>query len=204
MPHRETEHLRVLIANEHGDRLARIVRHVTALDHDVITAEVTIADLPILAARDRPDLAFVGLDQSPEQALALIESIVRQKACPVIVVPRAGAPDLVKQASVCGVFAQIRIYDADDWQSSIDIVLRRFADYRDLEGAFQRRAITERAKGILMERHSVDEQRAFALLRERARNSNRTLIDVASAVLEGQPLLPRVPMPVRNTSLIPG
>jgi hypothetical protein len=29
--------------------------------------------------------------------------------------------------------------DADmDWQSSIDIVLRRFAEYHDLEGAFGR------------------------------------------------------------------
>ena len=36
-------------------------------------------------------------------------------------------------------------------------MLRRFAEYHDLEGAFGRRALTERAKGILMERHSVDE-----------------------------------------------
>jgi hypothetical protein len=28
----------------------------------------------------------------------------------------------------------------------IDIVLRRFAEYHDLEGAFGRRAVTERAK----------------------------------------------------------
>jgi hypothetical protein len=33
---------------------------------------------------------------------------------------------------------------------------RRFAEYHDLEGAFGRRAVTERAKGILMERHSID------------------------------------------------
>ena len=39
--------------------------------------------------------------------------------------------------------------DVDDWQSSIDIVLRRFAEYHDLEGAFGRRALIERAKGIL-------------------------------------------------------
>ena len=46
------------------------------------------------------------------------------------------------------------------------IVLRRFAEYHDLEGAFGRRALTERAKGILMERHSIDEDRAFEMLRE--------------------------------------
>ena len=68
-------------------------------------------------------------------------------------------PRFVREASRRGMFAYIEDGDEEDdeWQSSIDIVLRRFAEYHDLEGAFGRRAITERAKGILMERHSVDE-----------------------------------------------
>ena len=78
-----------------------------------------------------------------------------------------------------------------DWQSSIDIVLRRFAEYQDLEGAFGRRAVTERAKGILMERHSVDEAAAFEMLREHSRSTNRKLVDIASAVVDGHALLPK-------------
>jgi AmiR/NasT family two-component response regulator len=69
-------------------------------------------------------------------------------------------------------------------------VLRRFAEYHDLEGAFGRRAITERAKGILMERHSIEERAAFELLRNDARSTNRKLVDVASAVVDGHRLLP--------------
>jgi AmiR/NasT family two-component response regulator len=72
-------------------------------------------------------------------------------------------------------------------------VLRRFSEYHDLEGAFGRRAITERAKGILMERHSVDEPAAFEMLREHARTTNRKLVDVASAVVDGHRLLPKQP-----------
>jgi response regulator NasT len=91
------------------------------------------------------------------------------------------------------VFADITDADAKDWQSSIDIVLRRSAEYHDLEGAFGRRAVTERAKGMLMERHSVDEPAAFELLRRHARTTNRKLVDVASAVVDGHPLLPKQP-----------
>ena len=58
--------------------------------------------------------------------------------------------------------------------------------------AFER-ALIERAKGILMERHSVDEERAFAMLRERSRNDNRKLIDLAAAVVDGHRLLPKRP-----------
>jgi AmiR/NasT family two-component response regulator len=83
----------------------------------------------------------------------------------------------------------------DDWQSSIDIVLRRFAEYHDLEGAFGRRALTERAKGILMERHAIDEASAFQMLRERSRVDNRKVIDLAAAVVDGHGLMPKQPHP---------
>jgi hypothetical protein len=45
------------------------------------------------------------------------------------------------------VFAHISDADAAAWQRSIDIVLRRLAEYHEIEGAFGRRALTERAKG---------------------------------------------------------
>jgi AmiR/NasT family two-component response regulator len=188
--HRETQHLRVLIANERRERLALVVPIVTALGHEVIAREIEVSEVGAVTARERPDVALVGLGQSSEHALSLIEKIVQEAACPVIVLLHAPDPSFVKEASKRGIFAYISD-SSEDWQSSIDIVLRRFAEYQELEGAFGRRAITERAKGILMERHSVDELRAFALLREHARNSNRKLIDVATAVVDGHRLLPK-------------
>ena len=49
----------------------------------------------------------------------------------------------------------------------------------------------ERAKGILMERHSADERQAFELLREQARSSSRRVVEVAQSVIDGHALLPR-------------
>jgi AmiR/NasT family two-component response regulator len=118
---------------------------------------------------------------------------VREAACPVIVLLHARDPEFISEASKRGVFAHISDADVEDWQSAIDIVLRRFAEYQDLQGAFGRRALTERAKGILMERHGIDEARAFEMLREQARVDNRKLIDLATAVVDGHRLLPRDP-----------
>jgi AmiR/NasT family two-component response regulator len=193
MNYRETEHLRVLIANERKDRLALVAPIVAALGHEVIAREIEVEDVGPVTARERPDVALVGLGNSSEHALGLIEKIVREAACPVIVLLHAPDPAFVKEASKRGVFAHISDDDVEDWQSSIDIVLRRFAEYQDLEGAFGRRALTERAKGILMERHSIDESSAFAMLRERSRVDNRKLIDLAAAVVDGHRLLPRNP-----------
>lgn len=190
MSYRETDNLRVLIANERKDRLALVAPIVAGLGHEVIAREVDVDDVGPVTARERPDVALVGLGESSQHALTLIEKIVHESACPVIVLIHSPDPTFVKEASKRGIFAYIT--DAEqDWQSSIDIVLRRFAEYHDLEGAFGRRAITERAKGILMERHSLDEAAAFEMLRDHSRTVNRKLVDIASAVVDGHPLLPK-------------
>src|ERR1043165_9345745 len=167
MNDRETGHLRVLIANERKARLPRGAPIVVGRGHEVIAREIDVEDVGPVTARERPDVALVGLGDSSEHALGLIEQIVQEAACPVIVLMHAPDPAFLREASKRGVFAFVR--EEDDWQSTIDMALRRFVDYRELQNAFGRRAVTERAKGILMERHSIDEAAAFELLREQAR-----------------------------------
>jgi len=193
MSSRDTEHLRVLIANERKDRLALVAAIVIDLGHEVIAREIEVDNVGDVTARERPDVALVGLGDSSEHALEMIDKIVHEAACPVIVLLHARDAEFVREASKRGVFAHISDDDVEDWQSSIDIVLRRFAEFHELEGAFGRRALTERAKGILMERHAINEARAFEMLRERSRIDNRKLIDLAAAVVDGHRLLPRQP-----------
>jgi AmiR/NasT family two-component response regulator len=192
------EHLRILIANQRKDRLALVASVVVALGHEVIAREIEVEEVGAVTARERPDVALVGLGASSQHALELIDKIVREAACPVIALLHEPDPGFVKEASKRGVFAHISDSDVEDWQSSIDIVLRRFADFHDLEGAFGRRALIERAKGILMERHSIDEGSAFEMLRDQSRIGNRKLIDLAAAVADGHRLLPKQPQTPHN------
>jgi response regulator NasT len=193
MSNTDTTHLRVLIANERKDRLALVAPIVVALGHEVIAREIEVHEVGAVTARERPDVALVGLGASSDHALELIDKIVREAACPVIALLHGRDPDFIREASKRGVFAHISDADVEDWQSAIDIVLRRFAEYQNLAGAFGRRALIERAKGILMERHSIDEASAFEMLRNQSRIGNRKLIDLATGVVDGHGLLPREP-----------
>lgn len=184
------EALRVLIANERADRLEATTRIVERLGHVVIARELQVSDVAAMTAHSTPDVALVAVGESSENALGLISRIVQEAACPVIAVLEVEDPSFVREAAKRGVFAYLADGDAEELESALDIVLQRFAEFRNLEGAFGRRAITERAKGILMERHGVDEHRAFELLRAQSRNTGRKLVEVAAAVVEGHLLLP--------------
>jgi AmiR/NasT family two-component response regulator len=181
--------LRVLIANERKDRLELLARVVTGLGHEVIAREVDVTEVGAVTAREHPDVAFVGLGLSSEHALELIAEIVHESTCPVIALLSAKDPSYIREAAKRGVFAYIVDADAEELQSAIEITLQRFAEYHNLQGAFGRRAVIEQAKGILMARHAIDQEKAFAMLRSHSQRNGRKVIDVADAVVESHLLL---------------
>lgn len=195
-----TRPLVILIAHERADRLAQVTRAVTKLGHQVIERTIGIIDVGRATIEARPDVAIVivGPDSEP-QALRSIDRIVKEAACPVIAILDVQDREFINEAAKRGIFAYIADgKDPEELQSSIDIVLRRFAEYHNLEGAFGRRAVTERAKGILMERHGIDEQESFNMLRDHARRHNRKMVDVAEEIVSAHRLLPGAVRPGRS------
>jgi AmiR/NasT family two-component response regulator len=189
-PHQPSA-LRVLIADGEGARLREVTETVASLGHEVIAHEAGLAEVGPATARMKPDVAVVIVGESTDYSLRMIDRIVREAACPVVAVLAVQDQEFIKEAARRGIFASVRHEgDSGELQSSIDIVLQRFAEFHNLEGAFGRRALLERAKGILMERHSIDEHAAFELLRAEARRASRKIGDVAEAVLSAHALLP--------------
>jgi response regulator NasT len=185
----ELNHLRVLIANERRERLELLAQVVAGLGHEVIAREIEVTEVGAVTARERPDVALVGLGLHSEHALDLITEIVRESSCPVIALLSAKDPAYVREAAKRGVFAYIVEGSPEELQSAIDITLQRFAEYQSLQGAFGRRATIEQAKGILMARHAVDAAKAFEMLRGHSQHNGRKLVDVAEAVVESHLLL---------------
>jgi AmiR/NasT family two-component response regulator len=183
------QHLRVLIANERRDRLALLADVVTGLGHEVIAREIDVEEVGPVTARERPDVALVGLGVSSQHALELIEQIVLESTCPVIALLTAEEPAYVKEAAKRGVFAYIVDTTPEELQSAIDVTLQRFTEYHNLQGAFGRRAVIEQAKGILMARQGIDAEKAFVLLRDHSQHSGQKLVDVASAIVDSHLLL---------------
>jgi AmiR/NasT family two-component response regulator len=182
-------HLRVLIANERRDRLELLAAVVAGLGHEVIAREIYVKEVGAVTARERPDVALVGLGVNSEHALDLISEIVREASCPVIALLHADDPAYIHEAAKRGIFAYIVDTTPEELQSAIDITLQRFTEYHSLQGAFGRRAVIEQAKGILMSRHAVDADDAFELMRDHSQHNGRKVADVAQAIVDSHLLL---------------
>ena len=185
-PHR----LRVLVANERDERLDRITSVVERLGHEIVARSLEIKDVGPLSRETGAEVALVGLGLDGEHALDLITSIVHEAACPVIALLDAEDPTYVDEAAKRGVFAYIVMDGSEQLQGALDITLRRFAEFSNLQGAFGRRALIEQAKGILMARNGIDADAAYELLKSQSQHSGRKLFEIAQALTETHRLLP--------------
>ena len=195
---RTARHLRVLIADEDEDALRHLASVLERLGHEVTPHAVAVADAIELIATEDPDLAMVVVHKDDEHALALIAETVEYASGPVIAQTRDGDVEFVTRAAERGISAWIESSTPEVVQGAIEVALRRYEETArlqvkvdQLESALQRRALIERAKGILMERHGLDDRGAFEMLRDHARAQSRRVVEVARAVTDGHALLPR-------------
>jgi len=197
----DEKHLRILLANEREEELRELGDVLEKLGHDVTPFAVSVSDAIELIASEDPDLAFVVFDGDDAHGLALISETVEFASGPVLVsVREAKDPAVIARAADMGISGYVDSWEAHDVQAAIEVALRRHREearltekVEQLQTALERRTVIERAKGILMERHSIDDQEAFQRLRDVARSGGRRVVDVSQAVLDGHALLPKQP-----------
>jgi AmiR/NasT family two-component response regulator len=179
-----------MAASEDRDRLEQIARTLGGLGHDVVATEIDVAVVADAVAQLRPDLAIVGLhDHHADHALGMIGEIIAEGICPVVAVTDGDDPEFVEQAAASGIFAYTSSFDPEALRGAMDVALRRFDQAVKLEAAIARRALIERAKGVLMERYSIDERAAFEMIRDQSRKSGAKVLAVSEALLQSHSLL---------------
>jgi response regulator NasT len=194
----ETNGLKILAADEDERALEETATVLRELGHEVSAFAVGTEEAAEAIAREDPDLSVVVVHRDDDHALDLIDEIVSFSSGPVVALLESEDTEFVRDAAHRGIHAYARPITAEAVQSAVEVAMRRHAEHSklsetvdQLEGALERRAVIERAKGVLMERHSVDERAAFELLRSQARSTSRPVVELARAVLEGHALLPK-------------
>jgi AmiR/NasT family two-component response regulator len=192
--------LRVLAADEDEQALERTAALLRALGHEVASFAVDVAAVGDRVAEVDPDAAVVVVHRDDEHALDLIAEIASFASGPVVALLDGEDAEFVARAAERGVDAVAGRHSEAALQSALELAVRRYGESArlteqvgQLEGALDRRALIERAKGVLMERHGVDDRAAFELLRSHARGQSRTVVDTARSVLDGHELLPARP-----------
>jgi AmiR/NasT family two-component response regulator len=192
--------LRVLIADERREVLEALSDLVQAAGHEPVACVVGLTETATAAERHEPDVAVVGVHDDSGHALDLLGTIAAA-GIPVVITLDEADEQFIAEAATRGVVAHARPVDQDAIATALRLAHTRgqaltrslTERVREIQERMRDRALVERAKGILMERHDISEQEAYAMLRRHARDERRPMVSTAEALLRARPLLPRRP-----------
>ncbi len=142
----------------------------------------------------RPDVAILDIKMPGLDGLSVAREIATERQAAVLVLTAFSQRDLIERARDTGVLAYlIKPFQRSDLIPAIELALGRFREVKALEDEVRgledrldaRRAI-DRAKGVLMDEHSLSEQDAFSFIQRTAMNRRSTMKNVADEVIEGR------------------
>jgi response regulator NasT len=180
--------LRVLVVAS-PPRARTIVAAVSTLGHSVHSVDTDLGTAARAAADAACEVVVVAPEDDLAGALRLIALLTHDASFPVVAALSAMDPELLEKAVAAGASGAVVGADVEGLRIALLVARRRFLDYRSLRDAFDRRAEIEQAKGLLMARHGINGEQAFAMLREHSQRTNRKLVEIAGALSKAHVLL---------------
>lgn len=141
----------------------------------------------------RPDAAVLDIKMPGMDGLTAARQIGTEKLSAVVILTSFSQAELVSEATAAGVGAYVvKPFQASDVVPALEIAISRFADLMTAteraaaaEEALETRKVIDRAKGILMDGHSMSERDAFTFLQRTAMGERRQMRAVAAEVVAG-------------------
>ncbi|MDA3647136.1 response regulator [Saccharopolyspora indica] len=145
-----------------------------------------------LAEELRPDLVILDVKMPKMDGIEAASNIAGERIAPVVILTAFSQRDLVERARDAGAMAYlVKPFAKRDLVPAIELAVSRFTEVQALESEvadlterLEARKTIERAKGLLMSKHSLSEPESFRWLQRTAMDRRTTMKAVAEAVLE--------------------
>ena len=185
--------IRVVIAED--EAIIRLdLRETLEEEGYEVVGETGRGDKAVELVREmRPDLAILDIKMPHMDGLEAARIISGERICGVLMLTAFSQREVVEDARDAGALAYlVKPYQKSDLIPAIEVAIGRFRELQQLSGEvdalgeqLEARKAIDRAKGVLMDAHSLSESDAYAFIQKAAMKDRRQMRDVAQEVLDG-------------------
>ena len=160
-----------------------------------VVADTGRGDTAIDLVREhRPDVAIFDIKMPGIDGLDAARVVSAEKICPVVMLTAFSQREVIEQARDAGALAYlVKPFQKTDLVPAIELAIGRFLELKSLSGErdaldeqLELRKVLDRAKGLLIDQHSLTEQAAFDFIQKMAMSKRMRMLDVAKAILSGE------------------
>jgi response regulator NasT len=142
----------------------------------------------------KPDLVILDIKMPGTDGLSAARHISSERLAAVVILTAFSQRDLIEQATEAGAYAYlVKPFQKSDLIPAIEVALRRHTeltslerDAGDLAEKLEARKVIDRAKGKLMDEHSLGEQEAWRFLQQQAMSNRVKVHEIAQRVMDGE------------------
>jgi AmiR/NasT family two-component response regulator len=159
-----------------------------------VVGETGRGDKAVDLVRDlRPDLAILDIKMPGMDGLEAARLISKDRICGVLILTAFSQKEVIEEARDAGALAYlVKPFQKSDLIPAIEVALGRFRELQVLNGEIEelgeqleaRKAI-DRAKGVLIDQHSMSEADAYGFIQRGAMNHRTTMRSVAEMIISG-------------------
>ena len=147
-----------------------------------------------LVRQHGPDLAILDIRMPGMDGLAAAREIAGERRAAVLILTAFSQRNLIEEARDAGALAYlVKPFQTSELIPAIEVALGRFHELqtlenenRSLEDQLETRRVVDRAKGMLMDVHSLREGDAFRFIQQTAMRERQTMKVVARRIIDGQ------------------
>jgi two-component system, response regulator PdtaR len=185
------QQVRILIADDDAVVRLDLKNLLEEIGHTVVGEADNGETACYLARSLKPDMIILDVMMPKMSGLEAAECLNPERIAPIMLLTAYSEVNIIEQANKAGVVAYlVKPFRQQEIQPAIEIALSRYREMTALEGALdamQEQAETNRivgkAKRVLMYWHGLSDQEAYRRLQAQAHQSNRSLRDIAEAIL---------------------
>lgn len=197
MPANPDSSLKILVIDENPIRRAIIESGLAEAGFTAVTVLANTTRLIDHIYKLDPDVVLIDLENPSRDVLEQMFQVSRIVRRPIAMFVDKSDKTEIEAAIEAGVSA----YIVDGLKKErvkpiLETTMTRFraftrlqAELDEVKGALKERKVIEKAKGILMKRRGLDEEKAYELLRKTAMSQGRRIADVAQALVSSADLL---------------
>ncbi|SMY09167.1 ANTAR domain-containing response regulator [Flavimaricola marinus] len=189
--------LSIVVVEQDRNRATELVDALKGIGMVDITVISDPSGLSLKIKEHNPDVVLIDVSDPSRDTLEELTIASDPMSRPVAMFVDKDSAGLAKAAIEAGVSAYVVDgLSAKRVQPVLDAAIARFNMFgrlrKELEQskrALEERKVIDRAKGLLMKARGIDEETAYGLLRRKAMDEGRKVVDVAQALVTAADLL---------------
>lgn len=186
--------MRVLIADDDPIILLDLKQMLETLGYEVVAEASDGQQAMALAEQHNPDVCVLDVKMPVVDGIDAASQIANAGVAPVILLTAYSDKELIDRAKDAGVFGYlVKPFKPSDLPPAIEVARSRFEqnahltkEIESLSERLEARKLLDRAKGILMKLHEVDEAEAYRRIQVQSMNTRKSMREVAEAIILAQ------------------